>query len=76
MSIKGATILIPSKIQAMLKNYSDDLEEAWTNAGEDPLTISAPGIEPVTLGKKEAEPPDLDIDHPFYNGKKNEPRAA
>ena len=40
MSIKGATLLIPSKIQAMLKDYAEDLEQAWANAGEDPLTIS------------------------------------
>ena len=51
VSIKGATILIPSKIQAMLKDYAEDLEEAWANAGEDPLTISFSAKIGVTRGK-------------------------
>lgn len=139
MSIKGALSLIPSKIQTMLKDYAEDLEQAWTNAGEDPLTISfsakigvAKGknvcevtisfitgrvkdsktffwnpnqgqlfdtiekmdtelkkdgmtmeiiqFDPsgmkgksVTLGKtNDSILPDLDIDNPFYNGKKSE----
>jgi hypothetical protein len=40
MSIKGALSVIPNKIQGMLKDYVEDLEQAWTNAGEEPLTIS------------------------------------
>jgi hypothetical protein len=40
MSIKGALSVIPIKIQGMLKDYVEDLEQAWTNAGEEPLTIS------------------------------------
>jgi hypothetical protein len=137
MSIKGATILIPSKIQAMLKDYAEDLEQAWTNAGEDPLTISfsvkigvtkgknlcevsisftekkvkdsvtfewsanqgelfktiegidyrlneegismtisSPGGESVTLGKKEADLPDLDEGNKFYNGKAGTEQSA
>jgi len=55
MSIKGATILIPSKIQAMLKDYSEDLEQAWANAGEDPLTISFSAKIGVTKGKNICE---------------------
>jgi hypothetical protein len=55
MSIKGATILIPSKIQAMLKDYADDLEQAWANAGEDPLTISFSAKIGVTKGKNLCE---------------------
>lgn len=131
MSIKGAIILIPSKINAMLHDYADDLEEAWANSAEDPLTISfsakigvtkgknlcevsisftkekvkdsvtfewhanqgelfktierideglkkdgismtisSPGGEPVTLGKSEADLPDLDVGNKFYNGER------
>jgi hypothetical protein len=40
MSIKGALLLIPSKIQGMLRDHAEDLEQAWANAGENPLTIS------------------------------------
>ena len=40
MSIKGALSVIPNKIQGMLKDHVDDLEEAWANCGEEPLTIS------------------------------------
>jgi len=55
MSIKGATILIPSKIQAMLKDYAEDLEQAWANAGEDPLTISFSAKIGVAKGKNVCE---------------------
>lgn len=55
MSIKGATVLIPSKIQAMLNDYSMDLEQAWTNAGEDPLTISFSAKIGIQKGKNVCE---------------------
>ena len=55
MSIKGATILIPSKIQSMLKDYTEDLEQAWANAGEDPLTISFGAKIGIVKGKNICE---------------------
>ena len=55
MSIKGATILIPSKIQGMLKDYAEDLEQAWANSGEDPLTISFGAKIGVVKGKNICE---------------------
>ncbi len=55
MSIKGALSLIPSSIQTMLKNYVDDLEEAWTNCGEEPLTISFSAKIGIQKGKNICE---------------------
>lgn len=55
MSIKGALIFIPSKINAMLKDYAEDLEQAWTNAGEEPLTISFSAKIGVVKGKNICE---------------------
>jgi len=55
MSIKGALSLIPSSIQTMLKNYVDDLEEAWANCGEEPLTISFSAKIGVQKGKNICE---------------------
>jgi hypothetical protein len=51
MSIKGALVIIPSKINVMLKDYAEDLEQAWTNAGEEPLTISFSAKIGVAKGK-------------------------
>ena len=55
MSIKGALIFIPSRIQKMLKDYTEDLEQAWTNAGEEPLTISFSAKIGVAKGKNICE---------------------
>lgn len=55
MSIKGALVIIPSKINAMLKDYAEDLEQAWTNAGEEPLTISFSAKIGIAKGKNICE---------------------
>lgn len=55
MSIKGALMLIPNKIQGMLKDYSEDLEQAWVKAGEEPLTISFSAKIGVAKGKNICE---------------------
>jgi hypothetical protein len=55
MSIKGALSIIPNKIQGMLKYYTEDLEQAWANAGEDPLTISFGAKIGVVKGKNICE---------------------
>ncbi len=31
---------IPERIEGLLKDYEEDLEQAWTRCGEEPLTIS------------------------------------
>lgn len=53
--IKGAILLIPSKIEAMLKDYAEDLEQAWVNAGDDPLTISFGAKIGIAKGKNICE---------------------
>lgn len=53
--IKGALLLIPSKIQAMLKDYAEDLEQAWTLSGEDPLNISFGAKIGISKGKNICE---------------------
>jgi hypothetical protein len=38
--MKDALRQISSKVDELLKSHAEDLEEAWANCGEDPLSIS------------------------------------
>ncbi len=38
--MKDALRQIASKVDELLKSHAKDLEEAWANCGEDPLSIS------------------------------------
>ena len=38
--MKDALRQIASKVDELLKSHAKDLEEAWSNCGEDPLSIS------------------------------------
>ena len=53
--MKSALLGIPERIEALLKDYVDDLEQAWTRCGEEPLTISFSAKIGVAKGKNICE---------------------
>ncbi len=51
--MKSALKKIPDKVQQLIENHADDLQEAWANRGDsDPLNISFP----VKIGFRKGRP--------------------
>lgn len=53
--LKQALKGIPIRIEGLLKDYEEDLEQAWIRCGEEPLTISFSAKIGVARGKNICE---------------------
>lgn len=63
--MKSALIKIPSEISKLIGNHQKDLEEAWANCGEEPLSISFP----VKIGFDKHSKPTCEIGINFVKEK-------
>lgn len=53
--LKNALLKIPGRIEGLLADYAEDLEQAWTMCGEEPLTISFSAKIGIAKGKNVCE---------------------